>query len=56
MSEEYVDDFLVLENEMKWIGTFIKVERGYIVVLEENVHDWLIPFHDFFIGFRLVSG
>lgn len=49
---EFINDYLVLKNEMRWIGTFIKLGSKCLVVLNENVHDWLIPFHGFYVGFR----
>ena len=49
---QVIDDYLVEENEMKWIGICMKTTKGWIYILHENVHEWLIPFHKFFIGFR----
>jgi len=51
---EIVDDFLVKENEMEWIGIFIKISRKnkWLIILHKNIHEWLIPFHDYYIGFR----
>jgi len=51
---EIVDDFLIKKNEMEWIGVFVKMPRKkkWLVILNKNVHEWLVPFYDVFIGFR----
>ena len=49
---DIIDDFVVCNNEMAWIGIWIGLGRKYIVILNEYVHRWLIPFYGFFIGFR----
>lgn len=51
-SEEMIvkNDFLIGGNEARWIGVWIKIARKWIAILNENVHDWLIPFEDIFLG------
>jgi len=50
---EIIDDFLVEDNRTKWIGVFIKFNKKYLVILNENVHNWLKELdNNCYIGFR----
>lgn len=49
---EFINDFLINSDNTKWIGIWIKYKSKYLIILNENVHDWLISFYDFYIGFK----
>jgi len=44
------NDFVADGDEAYWIGVWIKVGFKWIAILNEPVHDWLIPFEDLWLG------
>ena len=49
---KFIDDFLIDAKETRWIGIWIKYKNKYLVILDENVHNWLKSFYGFYIGFK----